>query len=117
MPDKWSKDCVPLMELDLSEEQRAAIKEKVRIFRETMMNLRVRIMEKRLEFSRMLKDLASTEEDCREKGREIETLKAETERTVIDFSLVLRRILTPDQIEKWCPRPQRPFRRESERRP
>jgi Spy/CpxP family protein refolding chaperone len=111
------KDCVPLMDLDLSEDQRTAILEKERPYREKMMALRIELIGKILEFRRVVRDPGVDEKKILDCSEDIETLKGFIQKESLEYYLGIRRILTPEQIRKVCPPLERRFIRERERRP
>jgi len=112
----YGKDCVPLMDLDLTQDQRTAIVGKERTYREKIMHLRIQLIEKKLEFRRMLRDPEVDEKVILDNSMEIGNIIGNIQRMRLDHYLGIRRILSPDQIRTMCPPLDKPFIRERERR-
>ena len=110
------KDCVPLMDLDLTQDQRTFIVDKERPYREKIMRLRIQLIEKKLEFRRMLRDPEVDEKTILDSNKEIGSLIGKLQRLRLKHYLGIRRILSPDQIRTMCPPLDKPFIRERVRR-
>ena len=115
--DRWmngfyGKDCVPLMDLDLNQDQRTFIVDKERAYREKIMRLRIQLIEKMLEFRRMLRDPEVDERTILDGNKEIGILIGKIQRLRLKHYLGIRRILSPDQIRTMCPPLDKPFIRE-----
>ena len=111
------RDCVPFRELNLSTDQSAAIKRIGRFYRRRFMNLSADLMERRLEFRRILRNPDIPMENIRFLWQEIETLETEMGRAKLDFYLEIRQVLSPEQIRSWCPLLDKPFGRKRGWRP
>ena len=99
----FMRDCEPLFELELSKDQRTVIEEKTQIYREKMRPLRILLLEKRIEFSRMLRNPEVDERNISERAHELGQLIIELQEIRLKMYLEIRRLLTPRQIERWCP--------------
>ena len=107
------RDCDTLFELELSEDQRRIIKEKTHMYREQMRPLRMLLIEKRVEFARMLRNPEVDEQDISDKAHEFGQLITELQEIRLKMYLDIRRLLTPRQLERWCP----PFLKPPSRKP
>ncbi len=63
--------------------------------------MRSRNHRKSIQYRDLLCDPASTEESIRAKGREIEAIDTQLIRERIDFEIEMRKILTPEQFQRW----------------
>ena len=81
------------------------------------MNLSADLMERRLEFRRILRNPDIPMENIRFLWQEIETLETEMGRAKLDFYLEIRQVLSPEQIRSWCPLLDKPFGRKRGWRP
>lgn len=112
-----NKNCTPLPDLDITDEQQNIITEKKRFYREQTMIDRVLLLAKRLELERMLNDPEVGKEELRSKAEEIGQLTGRMETVRYDLLIDIRQVLTPPQIETWCPSIGRPFEKGKTRRP
>lgn len=91
-----------LRELNLSEDQQAAIKRIKANYLNKMVHLRSELAAKQVEFKALIGDPTATEEAIRTRGREIEAINGQIMREMIGFELEVRRTLTPEQLRTWC---------------
>ncbi len=100
----WStgNGCERLENLGLSKNQLEAVRKVEAIYREPIFRLRKAMMFKHIELRDILQDPQSSEEAIRSKAREIENLQKKVRQNMIDYQIAVRRILTPDQISRWC---------------
>jgi Spy/CpxP family protein refolding chaperone len=66
-----------------------------------ILKLRSEIIGKSIEYRNLLRDPAASEEAIRAKGKEIESIDTQLIRERIDFEIEMRRILTPEQFQRW----------------
>lgn len=100
-PATGGKDA-PLRELNLSEEQQAAIKRIKANYLNKVIHLRSELAAKQLEFKNLIGDPTATEEAIRTRGREIEAVNGQIMREMVSFEIEVRRVLTPEQLRTWC---------------
>jgi len=104
---KENSPCIPLggvsLEgLGLTDEQRAAV-ERIEKERDTRVRLlREKLMIKRLELQSVFRDHRADEETIRDRVREVCALQDAWRHIVVDCRIQIRRVLTPDQLRKWC---------------
>jgi Spy/CpxP family protein refolding chaperone len=89
-------------ELNLSEDQQAAIKRIKANYLNKIVHLRTELAAKQVEFKSLIGDPTAVEEAIRTRGREIEAINGQIMREMISFELEVRRILTPEQLRTWC---------------
>ena len=90
-----------IKELKLSESQ---VKETKRIgaaYSNRTLKLRSEIIGKSIEFRNLLHDPSASEEAIRAKGKEIEAIDSQLIREKIEFQIEMRKILTPEQLQRW----------------
>jgi Spy/CpxP family protein refolding chaperone len=97
--------CLELEQLDLSEKQRAVVREAEARFRPAIDDLRNRLMAHRMEFEGLLRNPEVPTGEIRRKGEEISTLRERLASELLNHGLELRAALTPAQIRQWCPPP------------
>jgi Spy/CpxP family protein refolding chaperone len=88
-------------ELNMTEAQ---LKESRRVrasYSNRILKLRSEIIGKRIEFRNLMRDPSAPEETIRAKGKEIEAIDIQLIREMIDFEIEMRKILTPDQLQRW----------------
>ncbi|HPL62705.1 MAG TPA: Spy/CpxP family protein refolding chaperone [Syntrophales bacterium] len=88
----------PMRELNLSEDQSAAIKKIKSGYLKRSIRLQADLAAKQHEFKSLIADPAASEESIRTRGREIENLSVQITREMLSFELEVRRILTPEQL-------------------
>jgi Spy/CpxP family protein refolding chaperone len=106
------KGCIPLSDMHLSDGQVQAIETVRSSYRKKILQLRSNLMVKRIEFRNLLNDPQTGEKKLRAKAREIEKLNAGFERTVLNYQLEIRKVLSQDQIKSWCINEEMSSRRE-----
>jgi Spy/CpxP family protein refolding chaperone len=103
-PPCWLPD-----DLDLTAEQ----VEKLRSIQGNYLNdinsLRNDLLNKRYELRRLMSDPTSKADDIRAKQEEASELEAQIQEKVIDYQLMVREILTPEQFRLWISRYQAGF--------
>jgi Spy/CpxP family protein refolding chaperone len=92
----------PLRDLNLTEDQQAALKRAKANYLYRVVHLRSELAAKQLEFKNLIGDPTSSEEAIRTRGREIEAINGQIMREMIGYELEVRRILTPEQLRTWC---------------
>jgi len=95
--------CSTLENLGLSEEQRDSLKRLDDRFKDRILDLRNTLMLKRLELRGLLRDPGAEQDAIQTKSGEMGALREVLQQKILDYQLEIRRILTPDQIERWCP--------------
>jgi len=88
-------------ELNMTESQ---VKEARRVratYSNRILKLRSDFIGKQLEFRNLVRDPSSSEESIRSKGREIEAIDIQLLREAIDYEIEMRKILTPEQLQRW----------------
>jgi len=65
------------------------------------LKLRSEIIGKSIELRNLLHDPSASEETIRAKGKEIEVIDAQLIREKIEFQIEMRKILTPEQLQRW----------------
>ena len=96
-----SRDVSIIKELNLTDSQ---VKETRRIgaaYSNRTLKLRSEIIGKSLEFRTLLHDPSASEEAIRAKGKEIEAIDAQLIREKIEFQIEMRKVLTPEQLQRW----------------
>lgn len=82
----------------------AQVKETRRIgaaYSNRTLKLRSDIIGKSIEFRNLMRDPSVSEETIRAKGKEIEAIDVQLIREKIDFEIEMRKILTPEQLQRW----------------
>jgi Spy/CpxP family protein refolding chaperone len=90
-----------IKELNLTDSQ---VKETRRIgaaYSNRTLKLRSEIIGKSIEFRNLLHDPSASEETIRAKGKEIEAIDGQLIREKIEFQIEMRKILTPEQLQRW----------------
>lgn len=90
-----------LRNLNLSEEQKSAIRRIKATYMKRILQLKSEAVGKQHEFKGLIADPVASEETIRGKGREIEAINSQIMREAIEYELSVRRILTPEQIRVW----------------
>lgn len=94
--------CSSLEHLDLSLDQREAVKRIDESYRELVLKNRNQLMVKRFELQGLLRDPQAGKEKIQDKAREMGILREVLQQQMIDYQIQIREILTPDQIRRWC---------------
>ena len=97
-----NKDCTPLSELEVSDEQQVIITEKKLFYREQTMTDKVLLLAKRLEFERMLNNPDADKEELMNMVEKIGQLTGRMETLRLKLLIDIHQNLTPPQIEVWC---------------
>jgi Spy/CpxP family protein refolding chaperone len=88
-------------ELNMTEAQLKDAKRIRATYSNRILKLRSEIIGKSIEYRNLLRDPAASEEAIRAKGKEIEAIDTQLIRERIDFEIEMRRILTPEQFQRW----------------
>lgn len=88
--------------LGLSADQRRAMEKAEETYGDLLRTLRNQWTSKRLELQDSLADPKAGEEAIRGKARELAGAQAELQRTLLDYQLRVRAVLTPEQLGRWC---------------
>jgi Spy/CpxP family protein refolding chaperone len=88
-------------ELNMTEAQLKDAKRIRATYSNRILKLRSEIIGKSIEYRNLLRDPAASEEAIRAKGKEIESIDTQLIRERIDFEIEMRRILTPEQFQRW----------------
>jgi Spy/CpxP family protein refolding chaperone len=100
--------CWKIHELNLSLEQRKGLDLiQQTYFRDTQV-LRVELFTKLLELRELLINPSIKIESLREKYLEISELRSKQEEKVIEYLIKMRNLLTPEQLQHWCPEQEFP---------
>ena len=90
-----------IKELNLTDSQ---VKETRRLgaaYSNRTLKLRSEIIGKSIELRNLLNDPSATEEAIRAKGKELEAIDAQLIREKIEFQIEMRKVLTPEQLQRW----------------
>jgi len=90
-----------IKELKLSESQVRETKRIGAAYSNRTLKLRSEIIGKSLEFRNLLHDPSASEEAIRAEGKEIEAIDSQLIREKIEFQIEMRKILTPEQLQRW----------------
>ena len=100
--------CWRAAELDLSREQRKNLEGiQQAYFREAQL-LRAQLFTRRLELRELLVSPTVKIESIRSKNLEIIELESKQEEKSIEYLIKVRNLLTPEQLQKWCPEQEFP---------
>jgi hypothetical protein len=95
------KEVSLVKELNMTESQ---VKEARRVraaYSNRILKLRSDIIGKQIEFRNLVRDPSASEETIRSKGKEIEAIDIQLLREAIDYEIEMRKILTPEQLQRW----------------
>jgi Spy/CpxP family protein refolding chaperone len=107
---KWRGEgpCWRTSELNLSQEQRKELDLiQQTYFREAQL-LRLQLFTKRLELRELLTNPTARTESIRGKYLEIIELQSKQEEKVVEYLIKVRNLLTPEQLQNWCPEQEFP---------
>ena len=107
---KWRGEgqCWRASELNLSQEQRRGLDLiQQTYFREAQL-FRLQLFTKRLELRELLIHPTIKLESIRVKYLEIIELQSKQEEKAIEYLIKVRNLLTPDQLQNWCPEQEFP---------
>lgn len=88
-------------ELNMTEAQVKETRRIRAIYSNRILKLRSDVIGKRIEFRDLVRDPSISEETVRAKGKEIEAIDIQLIREMIDFEIEMRKILTPEQLQRW----------------
>ena len=88
-------------ELNMTEAQLKETKRIRATYSNRILKIRSEIIGKSIEYRQLLRDPAASEEAIRAKGKEIEAIDTQLIRERIDFEIEMRKILTPEQFQRW----------------
>lgn len=100
-PSPAGREVSLVKELKLTEAQDREMRRIRTVYSNRILRLRSEIIGKSIQYRDLLRDPASTEESIRAKGREIEAIDTQLIRERIDFEIEMRKILTPEQFQRW----------------
>ncbi len=107
---KWRTEnpCWRASELDLSREQRKNLELiQQSYFREAQL-VRAQLFTRRLELRELLVSPTVKIESIRSKNLEIIELVSKQEEKAIEYLIKVKNLLTPEQLQKWCPEEEFP---------
>ena len=96
-----SRDVSVVKDLNMTEAQQKDAKRIRTVYSNRSLKLRSDIIGKSIEYRNLLRDPSASEEAIRAKGKEIETIDTQLIRERIDFEIEMRKILTPEQFQRW----------------
>jgi len=111
---KWRGEgpCWRASELNLSQEQRKSLDlVQQTYFREAQLT-RAQLFTKRLELRELLTNPTARTESIRVKSLEIIEFQSKQEEKAIEYLIKVRNLLTPEQLQNWCPEQEFPFFRQ-----
>jgi len=107
---KWRGEhpCWRASDLDLSQEQRKTLELiQQAYFREAQL-LRAQLFTRRLELRELLTSPTMKMESIRAKNSEINDLQSKQEERSLEYLIKVRNLLTPEQLQQWCPEQEFP---------
>jgi len=107
---KWRGEhpCWRASDLALSQEQRKNLElVQQAYFREAQL-LRVQLFTRRLELRELLTSPTMKMESIRAKNSEINDLQSKQEERSLEYLIKVRNLLTPEQLQQWCPEQEFP---------
>jgi len=96
-----NRDVSVVKELNMTEAQLKEAKRVRTTYSNRILKLRSDIIGKSIEYRNLLRDPVASEEAIRTKGKEIEAIDTQLIRERIDFEIEMRKILTPEQFQRW----------------
>jgi Spy/CpxP family protein refolding chaperone len=103
------RGCSPIETLDLSEAQRQAIQKVDANYRDRVLRRWEDLTVKRHELQAALRDSEASESAIRAKSVELSELQNDIHQKMLEYQLEIRKILSPDQIRRWCTWVRSPF--------
>ncbi len=100
-PDLSGREVTATKELNMTENQLKDTKRVRATYSNRILKLRSEIIGKSIEYRNLLRDPAASEEAIRAKGKEIEAIDTQLIRERVDFEIEMRKILTPEQFQRW----------------
>jgi Spy/CpxP family protein refolding chaperone len=101
-PGVEGKGCSPIETFELSEAQRQAIEQVDANYRDQILRRWEDLTVKRHELQAALRDPGATETVIRAKSVELTELQNDIHQKMLEYQLETRKILSPDQIRRWC---------------
>lgn len=95
------REVMVLRILNLTEDQLKSVRKVGAAHSQKILQLRTDFIEKRIEFSNLLRDSSFNEELVRGKGREMEAIDAQLMREMVEYQIEIRKILNPGQVQVW----------------
>jgi Spy/CpxP family protein refolding chaperone len=107
---KWRGEapCWRASDLDLSQEQRKNLELIQQAYFREAQFLRAQLFTRRLELRELLIGPAIKMESIRAKNSEIVELQSKQEERDVEYLIRVRNLLTPEQLQKWCPEQEFP---------
>ena len=107
---KWRGEipCWRASDLDLSSEQRKNLELIQQAFFREAQVLRAQLFTRRLELRELFVSPTIKIELIRAKNSEIIELESKQEEKWVEYLIKLRNLLTPEQLQKWCPEQEFP---------
>jgi len=107
---KWRGEspCWRASELDLSSEQRKSLELIQQAFFREAQLLRAQLFTRRLELRELFVTPTIKIELIRAKNSEIIELEAKQEERSVEYLIKVRNLLTPEQLQRWCPEQEFP---------
>lgn len=102
---RWREEgpCWRASDLDLSQEQRKSLELIQQAFFREAQLLRAQLFARRLELRELFVSPTIKIESIRAKNSEIIELESKQEEKAVDYLIKVRNLLTPEQLQKWCP--------------
>lgn len=110
-PVPWQSKCADLETLELSAGQKEAVKQIETQYQSQIIEYRQILMVKRIELRDQMRNGDASEASIRKKSEELEEIRRLLHSKMIDYQLQIRRVLTPDQVRRWCTMIGEPFLR------
>jgi len=107
---KWRGEnpCWRASDLDLSQEQRRNLELIQQAYFREIQLLRTQLFAKRLELRELLVSPPTKVESIRAKNSEINELELKQEERSVEYLIKVRGLLTPEQLQQWCPEQEFP---------
>ena len=107
---KWRGEnpCWRASDLDLSQEQRRNLELIQQAYFREIQLLRTQLFAKRLELRELLVSPTMKVESIRAKNSEINELELKQEERSVEYLIKVRSLLTPEQLQQWCPEQEFP---------
>jgi Spy/CpxP family protein refolding chaperone len=107
---KWRGEspCWRASDLDLSQEQRRSLELIQQLFFREAQVLQAQLFTRRLELRELFVSPTIKIELIRAKNSEIIELESKREEKSVEYLIKLRNLLTPEQLQKWCPEQELP---------
>ena len=111
---KWRGEnpCWRAADLDLSQDQRKSFELVQQVYFREAQLLRAQLFTRRLELRELFVSPTVKIESIRSKNSEIIELESKQEEKSVEYLIKVRNLLTPEQLQKWCPEQEFPFFRQ-----